>query len=66
MEMTTNPTSRTSGATTCPAGYTLVNGQCIPNPTPTWVKPAIGLGILGASGIVVYVAGKQEGWWGGQ
>lgn len=61
---TTSPTTRTTGATTCPAGYTNVNGQCVPGGTPTWVKPALGIGILGIGGGIFYYAGKQEGWWG--
>lgn len=61
---TTTKSPTVTTATTCPSGYTLVNGQCVANPSPTWVKPAIGLGAAGLGAGIIYYAGKQEGWWG--
>ncbi len=63
---TTVPSGSTSSlSTVCPSGYQLVNGQCVlaPSTTPSWLKPAVGIGLIVAGGGGVWYLGKQEGWW---
>ena len=57
--------STSSLPTVCPSGYQLVNGQCVlaPSTTPSWLKPAVGIGLIVAGGGGVWYLGKQEGWW---